>query len=375
MPSSSLEILTKAYAVNDVQLFREGLESLRLSGSDAAFNIEQLANDAMSGNSLSAMEMRFRRVTHPDEVFFLANGVLPMLLDAYDNKHDVLATNVILYNKTSPVFDDIARLVADRRMNHLPKWKSRDWQLLERVLEKKTYEDAVVLSGTVTGILVHGGYDELSDDMKGRMMRIANLMKVESQNIFLIEHGCNALLMHLLDGVERASIVAMLVRCPHVEYVVHAPALGKVIEQMIKEQTTADLVAHLIRRGGTSFLLRLMMEAFSLEDTVKSMWTPGYLPRTSRAAFCALWPTRLANILGDQFLPPTTMTGCTYECPITMDVCIDPVVASDGYTYERDAILRHILNGGTSPMTRDPIDSFVVPNMALFAGLNKRVRE
>ena len=45
-----------------------------------------------------------------------------------------------------------------------------------------------------------------------------------------------------------------------------------------------------------------------------------------------------------------------FLCPITQDILGDPVVASDGHTYERHALGNWInLHGGKSPMTRQPI--------------------
>ena len=38
-----------------------------------------------------------------------------------------------------------------------------------------------------------------------------------------------------------------------------------------------------------------------------------------------------------------------------MSLFVDPVVATDGYTYEREAITRIIRQSGTSPMTREPL--------------------
>lgn len=40
-----------------------------------------------------------------------------------------------------------------------------------------------------------------------------------------------------------------------------------------------------------------------------------------------------------------------FLCPITYDIMQDPVIASDGYTYERSAIMNWIKNNNTSPMT------------------------
>jgi len=55
-----------------------------------------------------------------------------------------------------------------------------------------------------------------------------------------------------------------------------------------------------------------------------------------------------------------------YRCPITLNVMVDPCLAADGHSYEREAIQRWFLTHGTSPMTNKRLDSTnVVPNHAL----------
>ena len=39
------------------------------------------------------------------------------------------------------------------------------------------------------------------------------------------------------------------------------------------------------------------------------------------------------------------------RCPISMTLCYDPVIAQDGYTYERRCIEDHFEMKQTSPMT------------------------
>ena len=55
-----------------------------------------------------------------------------------------------------------------------------------------------------------------------------------------------------------------------------------------------------------------------------------------------------------------------FICPITCDIFNDPVIASDGHTYERTAILEWIRQAGTSPLTRAPLQlSKLKPNSSL----------
>jgi hypothetical protein len=49
------------------------------------------------------------------------------------------------------------------------------------------------------------------------------------------------------------------------------------------------------------------------------------------------------------------MENAELICPITLQLFLDPVKATDGHVYERDAITRWILQHGTSPFTRQPL--------------------
>ena len=54
------------------------------------------------------------------------------------------------------------------------------------------------------------------------------------------------------------------------------------------------------------------------------------------------------------------------RCPITMDIMMDPVIAADGHSYEREAIERWLLTHRTSPMTGAVLaNPTVVPNHRL----------
>jgi len=46
-----------------------------------------------------------------------------------------------------------------------------------------------------------------------------------------------------------------------------------------------------------------------------------------------------------------------FICPITQEIMFDPVIAADGFTYEKEAIERHFQNKNTSPITNEELDS------------------
>ena len=53
-------------------------------------------------------------------------------------------------------------------------------------------------------------------------------------------------------------------------------------------------------------------------------------------------------------------------CPITFLPMVDPVVASDGHSYERDAIETVLQRGnGLSPLTREPLKRSLIANRTL----------
>ena len=55
-----------------------------------------------------------------------------------------------------------------------------------------------------------------------------------------------------------------------------------------------------------------------------------------------------------------------YICPITAEIMTDPVTTSDGFTYERTAILEWVRTKDTSPFTGATLESKTVfPNLSL----------
>jgi hypothetical protein len=55
-------------------------------------------------------------------------------------------------------------------------------------------------------------------------------------------------------------------------------------------------------------------------------------------------------------VPKSEVGNDELVCPITYEPFRDPVVAKDGHVYEREAITEWILQKGTSPFTREPLN-------------------
>ena len=69
------------------------------------------------------------------------------------------------------------------------------------------------------------------------------------------------------------------------------------------------------------------------------------------------------NDLGE---PPTE----AFTDPITYDILIDPVVASDGFTYERSTINKIITGKKISPFTRKELTENLIPNNSIKSAIN-----
>lgn len=62
------------------------------------------------------------------------------------------------------------------------------------------------------------------------------------------------------------------------------------------------------------------------------------------------------------------------ECPLTKRIMADPVVADDGFTYERAALEKHFKTSQLSPVTQEPISRAVVENITLLKAIYEHVK-
>jgi hypothetical protein len=68
-----------------------------------------------------------------------------------------------------------------------------------------------------------------------------------------------------------------------------------------------------------------------------------------------------------QVAPPPAL----FLCPLTHEVMEDPVVAQDGYTYERAMITQWQARSCRSPMTNQPMGRALLPNHALRSSIQE----
>ena len=108
---------------------------------------------------------------------------------------------------------------------------------------------------------------------------------------------------------------------------------------------------------GGGFLLQLQQQLQELLDEAQQLEQEAAAAAQGEAAVASAAAART---------PPSL-----FVCPLTYEVMTDPVVAADGFTYERAAISRWLLVAQRSPMTNKPMQRVLVPNHALRSSIQE----
>lgn len=87
--------------------------------------------------------------------------------------------------------------------------------------------------------------------------------------------------------------------------------------------------------------------------------------RPARPAMVSIGITVNAGGGTARAVPPGDWLMPFLECPISQEIMVDPVVAEDGQTYERAALMGWLGEKPISPVTGRRMGSLVVPNHAL----------
>lgn len=91
--------------------------------------------------------------------------------------------------------------------------------------------------------------------------------------------------------------------------------------------------------------------------------------RAVRGLLRHLYPARVRFALNEAHVAPSDNDRTECMCPITLERIVNPVILSDGHTYERDAIMRHFASSGfVSPLTRQRVAPYVFSNRVAVSG-------
>lgn len=305
---------------------------------------------------------------------FVAYGPMQVLLDDPRAK-EVVSRIVIRMDalRTGAEVHDVVRA----RLDCDEEWTPDDWHLLEEASALVPYAYACLTE--VLERLVHAFHhgDADCDHDRQCLLLLGDRLSVETYPPFRRSNGVNDALLLVHDGTfDPAPGLRLLIRClfRFPDYVVHAPSLVRAVDRIADVPNDTDgggwrvaFLQALVRAAGTTIVVRIVQEQGETSCLLRRL-ADGFSD-VARAEYVALWPDVVAPAVQYAGAAAPATPCVDHECPITHDPCCDPVVASDGHTYERDTILRYMMKrpGAPSPLTRDPLDTFVVPNRSLKA--------
>lgn len=138
--------------------------------------------------------------------------------------------------------------------------------------------------------------------------------------------------------------------------------LGLLLMNMFSVSSSS--IEFIVRLHHSGKLQSLIRAAYEFHSVYINEWNAirGYLEKQ--------WPTQVAFVMNIDITDrKSSVSSCDICCPITLHPCIYPVVASDGHTYDRDAIMKHITTlGMISPTTKQHLEYHLFVNYAALRG-------
>lgn len=167
------------------------------------------------------------------------------------------------------------------------------------------------------------------------------------------------------------EMLSVAIQRPFSQTYLDGPMFGKVLHIHDFNDACLPFVKEWSRANPIGLLLN-MMHSNVLDQFLLHVWeNPAWKDACFKLLYDA-WPAKLQECYN---LPPlakksksartTRSSSRKMECPITKECMEDPVVASDGHIYERDAILEHLSHSNVSPMTREILRWWIKPVFAL----------
>ena len=287
---------------------------------------------------------------------FVATGPLVdvCLATRHNLDYEPVVREVVLACNPADVAPVVSVLVDHHLARDAAEWPSDMWKVLEYGVRANPsrYERDIVRKRVLTELAYNGSPARV--ELRQCVLFLASELHVDDDPSFDVE----TLLECLHDGVRDARDgVAMLQR--NTVPALYAPSLLDAIDTL--ESNQDELPIQLVFALSTVLPVRCVREG--REDLLRRLTL--HTTETT-TLLLSLWPRVLSHVMGLPLAVASTPVT-SVECPITMEPCVDPVVASDGHTYERDAILTLLSRSFSplSPLTRQPLNDIVVPNRAL----------
>ena len=133
-----------------------------------------------------------------------------------------------------------------------------------------------------------------------------------------------------------------------------------------------DMV-HCLASGTSVETLVMLVRRRVFADVTRACLCGPHMNVETLRLFHRQWPGETSRVVREALGtdPPETLFPIrvapvtTYECPVSLQPCVYPVVLSDGHTYERDSAMGILVTTAVSPITREPLTYHVVVNHAL----------
>ena len=126
------------------------------------------------------------------------------------------------------------------------------------------------------------------------------------------------------------------------------PEMGKLVKNTLRT-TSVHFVVHMARLAKLARFVEIAKVHSNANLSYSIFWTDVL------QSLDHIWPSK---VFGARANPSCTK----FTCPISFECMIDPVVASDGNTYEREHILIYLCLSELSPLTRQPLELDLIPN-------------
>ena len=168
------------------------------------------------------------------------------------------------------------------------------------------------------------------------------------------------------DAASTLYCIASIHATPVLDAIVAAtppPSLSRfrVLQSRLRDKALSRLEASCA--GDDEYAVRAALEAAAMVGVAEAALARGRA-RLEELETEAAWQARRCSFgLGHIEKMPNE-----FICPISLCPMVDPVVASDGKSYERSELVRHLTRHGTkalSPLTREPIQQLFFTNEAL----------
>ena len=153
-------------------------------------------------------------------------------------------------------------------------------------------------------------------------------------------------------------LLTRILSSPHFHMVAFCPGLLHFLLHLATGKLMPDFVRCLLQVAGTAVIVQIRRS--KCEHNAHAIVE--FMAQNSGSLLYELWPDLTKHFVNkrDLSLKRTRSDQDKKSCPILLDLTDDPVLASDGFVYDRDTILTYLSKGNTkSPMTREHLSTIL----------------